>query len=56
MATLNELAELIGGKVVGDGSVTINRMAPIDAAGPGDITFVANPKYLAKLRRPRPRP
>jgi UDP-3-O-[3-hydroxymyristoyl] glucosamine N-acyltransferase len=41
---------LIGGKVVGDGSVTINRMAPIDAAGPGDITFVANPKYLAKLK------
>jgi UDP-3-O-[3-hydroxymyristoyl] glucosamine N-acyltransferase len=50
MATLNELAELIGGKVVGDGSVTINRMAPIDAAGPGDITFVANPKYLARLK------
>lgn len=50
MATLNELAGLIGGKVVGDGSVLINRMAPIDSAGPGDITFVANPKYLAKLK------
>lgn len=50
MATLIELAALIGGKVVGDGSVTINRMAPIDTAGPGDITFIANPKYLAKLK------
>jgi UDP-3-O-[3-hydroxymyristoyl] glucosamine N-acyltransferase len=50
MATLNELAELIGGTVVGDGSVTIKRMAPFDTAGPGDITFVANPKYLAKLK------
>ncbi|ABA88502.1 acyl-(acyl carrier protein)--UDP-3-O-(3-hydroxyacyl)-glucosamine/UDP-3-N-(3-hydroxyacyl)-glucosediamine 2-N-acyltransferase [Syntrophotalea carbinolica DSM 2380] len=50
MATLNELAELIGGEVVGDGSVVLNRMAPIESAGPGDITFVANPKYLAKLK------
>jgi hypothetical protein len=46
MPTLNELAALLGAEVVGDGSVVIHRMAPIDSAGPGDITFVANPRYL----------
>ncbi|APG25486.1 MAG: UDP-3-O-(3-hydroxymyristoyl)glucosamine N-acyltransferase [Syntrophotalea acetylenica] len=50
MPTLNELAALLGAEVVGDGSVVIHRMAPIDSAGPGDITFVANPRYLARLK------
>jgi len=46
---LKELAELIGGELHGDGEVEIRRVAPIDAAVAGDITFVANPKYLAHL-------
>jgi UDP-3-O-[3-hydroxymyristoyl] glucosamine N-acyltransferase len=50
MATLKELAELVGGRVVGEGSVEIRRLAPIDEARAGDITFVANPKYLARLK------
>jgi UDP-3-O-[3-hydroxymyristoyl] glucosamine N-acyltransferase len=43
---LKELAALIGGEVVGDGEVTIQRVAPIEAAGQGDISFVSNPKYV----------
>jgi UDP-3-O-[3-hydroxymyristoyl] glucosamine N-acyltransferase len=50
MATLRELAELVGGSVAGDGALEISRVAAIDDAGPGEITFVANPKYLAKLQ------
>ncbi|WP_394708471.1 UDP-3-O-(3-hydroxymyristoyl)glucosamine N-acyltransferase [Desulfuromonas acetoxidans] len=46
MATLKELAALIDGDIIGDDSVEITRLAPIDGAGPGDITFIANPKYL----------
>ncbi|WP_321531189.1 UDP-3-O-(3-hydroxymyristoyl)glucosamine N-acyltransferase [uncultured Desulfuromonas sp.] len=46
MATLNDLAALIDGDIIGDASVEITRLAPIDGAGPGDITFIANPKYL----------
>lgn len=46
MATLKELAELVGGTVVGDGECRIERLATLDTAGPGDITFVSNPKYL----------
>lgn len=43
--TLSALAQYVGGKVIGDGGVEIFRVAPIDEAGPGDITFVANPRY-----------
>lgn len=50
MKTLNELAELIGGTVVGDGSVEIYRVAAIDSAQPGEITFLANLKYLPLLQ------
>jgi UDP-3-O-[3-hydroxymyristoyl] glucosamine N-acyltransferase len=48
--TLKELAELIGGTVVGDGDVEIHRVAGIDSAKPGEITFLANPKYLPLLQ------
>ncbi len=46
---LKELAEWLGGKVVGDGDVEISGVASIDEANPGEITFIANPKYLPKL-------
>ncbi|PLX99384.1 MAG: UDP-3-O-(3-hydroxymyristoyl)glucosamine N-acyltransferase [Desulfuromonas sp.] len=48
-ATLAELAELVGGTAVGDGALILNRVAPINLAAQGDITFVANPKYIAAL-------
>jgi len=43
--TLRELAALVGGEVVGDGDAVIRRVAAIDRAGQGDITFVSNVKY-----------
>ena len=48
--TLSELAHLVGGKVIGDGDAEIWRAAAIDEAGPGDITFLANPRYSAHLK------
>ncbi len=51
MATLKQLAELVGGSVTGDETLEIARVAPIDVAGPGEITFLANPKYLPQLGR-----
>jgi UDP-3-O-[3-hydroxymyristoyl] glucosamine N-acyltransferase len=47
--TLNELAQLVGGEVVGDGEVRIFGVAPIEEAREGEITFVAHPRYLPKL-------
>jgi len=50
---LSELAEEIGGRIIGDGQVVIRNVASIDDAGPGDITFLANPRYQTHLKRCR---
>jgi len=50
---LRELAERLACRLEGDGEIDIVRVAGIDAAGPGDLTFVANPKYLAALATTR---
>ena len=42
---LCELAELVGGTVDGDGQTLIRGVAGIREAEPGEITFIANPKY-----------
>lgn len=47
---LGELASLVGGRVVGDGSVLISGIASINDAGPGDITFISDKKYLGLLK------
>jgi len=35
--------------VRGDGAMLITGLAPLDTAGPGDITFLDNPKYVTQL-------
>lgn len=47
--SIKALAEQIGGKVDGDGGLDISAAAPIESAQIGDITFIANPKYLQHL-------
>jgi UDP-3-O-[3-hydroxymyristoyl] glucosamine N-acyltransferase len=47
--TLNEIAAFVDGSVDGDGGVVIERLRGIDEAGPGDLTFVANPKYRKRM-------
>lgn len=48
--TLGDLARLVGGNVEGDPTVRITGVAGIEQARPGDITFVAQPKYLRTLQ------
>jgi UDP-3-O-[3-hydroxymyristoyl] glucosamine N-acyltransferase len=43
--TVREIASFVGGDIVGDGEIEISRVAKIQEAGAGDITFLANPKY-----------
>lgn len=50
---LREVAERLECTLEGDGSVDIVRVAPIEDAGPGDLTFFANPKYAPELRSTR---
>jgi len=42
---IQEVASLVRGEIVGDANVEIARVAKIEEAGAGDLTFVANPKY-----------
>lgn len=48
--TLAQLAENLGATLDGDGSVTITGVAPIENAGPGQLSFLANKKYANHLR------
>ena len=49
--TLYELAEKLGCCVVGDGSIEIDGVAGMEQAGPRQLTFLANPKYAAKVKQ-----
>jgi UDP-3-O-[3-hydroxymyristoyl] glucosamine N-acyltransferase len=51
--TLRELAERVGCRLEGDGTLEIRRVAAIADAGPGDVTFLANPKYAQALATTR---
>ncbi len=46
---LRELAERLACRLEGDGEVDIARVAGIHDAQPGDLTFLANPKYESLL-------
>jgi UDP-3-O-[3-hydroxymyristoyl] glucosamine N-acyltransferase len=50
---LGDLAAQLGCQLEGDGEIDITRVATIDNAGPGDITFLANSKYAAELSSTR---
>ncbi len=48
--TLAKLAEMVGGTVIGSGDVEITSVSGIIEAKPGDITFIANPKYKSYVQ------
>lgn len=52
-ATLAELAERFGGTMRGDPHVSIERAASLTRAGPRDVSFVADARYLEDLRHSR---
>jgi UDP-3-O-[3-hydroxymyristoyl] glucosamine N-acyltransferase len=47
--TANDLAERFGLQVHGDGDAVIRGVATLANAGPGQLTFLANPRYRALL-------
>lgn len=46
---LGELATRLGCELRGEAQIEIERVAPIESAGPGDLTFVGNPRYARYL-------
>jgi UDP-3-O-[3-hydroxymyristoyl] glucosamine N-acyltransferase len=51
--TLRELADRLGCRLEGDGTIEITGVAGLEAAGPGDVSFFANPRYAAALETTR---
>ncbi len=51
--TLKEIAELIGGQVIGNGDILITGASGIKEAAEGEITFLANPKYSPLMDKTR---
>jgi UDP-3-O-[3-hydroxymyristoyl] glucosamine N-acyltransferase len=51
--SLKELAALLGGKVIGDENAVVSSLGTLDEATEGQITFLANPKYVGKVATTR---
>ncbi|MCB1009830.1 MAG: UDP-3-O-(3-hydroxymyristoyl)glucosamine N-acyltransferase [Acidobacteria bacterium] len=49
--TLGRLAERVGGEVAGDPERSIEGIRALDAAGPGDLSFLTHPKYVDAARQ-----
>ncbi|HEY3286604.1 MAG TPA: UDP-3-O-(3-hydroxymyristoyl)glucosamine N-acyltransferase [Gemmatimonadaceae bacterium] len=47
--TAAQLAEATGGRLVGDAAATVRSIAPLDRAGPEDLSFLAFLKYAPML-------
>ena len=50
---LAELARLLNARLHGNGETEVTGVAGIEEAGPGQVTFVANPKYSSLARTTR---
>jgi UDP-3-O-[3-hydroxymyristoyl] glucosamine N-acyltransferase len=50
---LKDLADALDCRLDGDAEAEIARVAGLEDAGPGDLSFFANPRYGAALRRTR---
>ena len=55
MATtsLGDIAAHLGGELIGDPNLPIDRVGPLDSAGPATISFLSNPRYAAQLATTR---
>jgi len=49
--TAADIAKLLGGEVVGDGSLVLKGFAPADRAQPGGLTFAENESYFARAEQ-----
>jgi len=51
--TLAEIVARLGGEAVGEVRARLTGVATLDSAGPGEIAFLANPKYRGRLATTR---
>jgi UDP-3-O-[3-hydroxymyristoyl] glucosamine N-acyltransferase len=48
-ATLGEIAAQLGGELIGDPGLVIERIGPLETATASTLSFLANPRYQAQL-------
>ncbi|WP_027015813.1 UDP-3-O-(3-hydroxymyristoyl)glucosamine N-acyltransferase [Comamonas composti] len=49
-ATLGAILDALGGELLaGQRDTSISRIAPLDSAGPGDLSFLSNPRYRLQM-------
>jgi UDP-3-O-[3-hydroxymyristoyl] glucosamine N-acyltransferase len=48
-----QVAALTGGRLIGPADVQVAAIAPLERAGPGDLSFLASARYLPYLERSR---
>jgi UDP-3-O-[3-hydroxymyristoyl] glucosamine N-acyltransferase len=51
--TLGEIASRLGGRVAGDAATRVRQVGTLEKAEGGEIAFLANPRYTAKLAATR---
>lgn len=51
--SVTELAQLVGGEVIGNGSITIERIANLETAEAHEVAYVDNEKFFAAARESR---
>ena len=47
--TIAELAKILNGEFIGEGTTSLSNLAKIEEATDGDITFISNTRYLPWL-------
>lgn len=53
MLRLDEIVARFGGEIVGAGDTAVSRIGTLEGAGPGELAFLANPKYRHQLAATR---
>ncbi|MFC4788864.1 MULTISPECIES: UDP-3-O-(3-hydroxymyristoyl)glucosamine N-acyltransferase [Giesbergeria] len=51
--SLGEIVAALGGSLEGNPQVTIERLAPLEVAGPQELSFLSNPRYRQQLAASR---
>ena len=49
MLQLGDIVEALGGSLHGSPQTPIQKLAPLETAGPGDLSFLSHPKYHMHL-------
>ena len=50
---LGDLVSALGGELHGDAQAAVSGIAPLESAGPGQLSFLSNPKYRPQLAASR---